>query len=89
MASVIISLLLDKYLPSIFATFRNYTYQIFLMGIFVQILIKIFFKRGLIPNYEIAYILCIAMGIYVPVIICMIVKKVNIRCLNLCLGLGK
>ena len=32
--SIGLSLVLDKYIPSMFKGFRNYTYQIFLMGIF-------------------------------------------------------
>lgn len=43
--SVGLSFILDKYVTRIFSSFRNYTYQIFLMSIFAQIAVKMIYKR--------------------------------------------
>lgn len=83
-----IAFILDRYIPRAFYTFRNYTYQIFLMGIFAQILIKILFKHSELP-YIPAYLLCIAAGLYVPVIVSKIVEWLDWKPLLLCFGLKK
>lgn len=81
-----LALILDKYIPRTFFSFRNYTYQIFLMGIFVQIFVKILYRHIAIP-YVGAYILCILMGLYVPVLVSKIIEKINWNPLSLCVGL--
>lgn len=81
-----LAILLDKYIPKTFFTFRNYTYQIFLMGIFAQIFVKIMYKHILIP-YVAAYLLCILMGLYVPVLVSKLIEKINWKPLSLCVGL--
>lgn len=86
MLSFGLALFLDKYLPQTFFTFRNYTYQIFLIGIFAQILVKIVYRHMDLP-YLLAYLLCIAVGIYVPVVASVTIRKINFRPLLLCIGL--
>ena len=81
-----VSLLADFYMPKLFFTFRNYTYQIFLMGIFAQILVKIICRHVDMP-YLIGYVLCIFMGLYVPVIFAKLVEKINWKPLSLSYGL--
>lgn len=81
-----LAILLDKYIPKTFFTFRNYTYQIFLMGIFAQIFVKIMYKHISIP-YVAAYLLCILMGLYVPVLVSKLIEKINWKPLSLCVGL--
>ena len=85
--SISLALLLNRYVPKTFSSFRNYTYQIYLMAIFIQIFIKILYKQNIIPSYLVSYILCILMGLYIPVIISIIAKKINFKPINLCLGL--
>ena len=80
------ALLADKYIPKLFITFRNYTYQIFLMGIFAQMFVKIMYKHISIP-YVGAYVLCILMGLYVPVLVSSLLEKINSKPLCLCVGL--
>lgn len=84
--SIALAMLLDKYIPKIFFTFRNYTYQIFLMGIFAQMFVKILYRHISMP-YVAAYILCILMGLYVPVIVSKLIEKINWKPLSLCVGL--
>lgn len=76
----------DKFLPQLFCTFRNYTYQIYLIGIFAQIFVKIIAKHSDMP-YVVGYLLCVAAAIYVPVIISRLVKKINWPPLSICVGL--
>jgi len=84
--SLALALLLDKYFPSIFKTFRNYTYQIFLIGIFPQMFIKIVGSHIHLPVFLI-WILCIAVGLYIPVLISLIIGKSQNTLLLSCLGL--
>lgn len=81
-----LALFLDRYMPQTFFTFRNYTYQIFLIGIFAQMFVKIMCKHISTP-YVMAYIICILMGLYVPVLISKLLEKINLKPLSLCVGL--
>lgn len=83
-----LALILDEYSPKIFFTFRNYTYQIFLMGIFAQMFVKIMY-RHISMSYVAAYILCILMGLYVPVLVSKMIEKINWKPLSLCVGLNQ
>lgn len=77
-----------KYCSQLFSSFREYTYQIFLLGIFVQTAIKIIYSYLAIPDtYIVFYILCILVGIYIPVIISKLIKRTNNKVLKLILGL--
>lgn len=78
--------ILDAYIPSAFFTFRNYTYQIFLMGIFFQIATKMVYKRIGMPYFGF-YITCLLVGIYLPVIISRLIEKTNWKPMLLCIGL--
>lgn len=80
------ALLADKYIPKLFCVFRNYTYQIFLMGILAQMAVKIAYRHISIP-YVVAYIICILAGLYVPVIVSKVIEKMNWKPLKLCVGL--
>ena len=84
--SVFFAMILAKYMPNLFSSFRNYTYQIYLMGIFVQIFIKVIYVKLGYP-YSFGYWLCVLGGIYVPVIISKIVERINWGPLCLCIGL--
>ncbi len=87
--SIALSLIIDKFLPQCFNSFRDYTYQIYLMGIFFQILIKVLFKHEIISSYIVMFTLNIILGLYMPVIISKSIKSLNIRPLSLCFGLSK
>lgn len=83
-----LAFILDEYLPKAFCGFRNYTYQIFLMGIFVQIAVKIVYKHVHAP-YIVGYMVCLFLGLYVPVVISKIIERLNWKSLLLCVGLKK
>jgi hypothetical protein len=85
-SSIALAMLLDAYYSKAFFSFRNYTYQIFLIGIFAQMAVKIFYRHVHIA-YIVAYVVCILMGIYVPVIISKILERLNWKPLLMCVGL--
>lgn len=86
-ASAFAAILADRFIPKIFESFRNYSYQIYLMGIFFQIAVKIAYRHGLIPSYALGYIICIVIGVYAPVAVSRLVEKSGIKAFKLCIGL--
>ena len=81
-----LALIADKYIPKLFCGFRNYTYQIFLMGILAQMFVKIMYRHISMP-YVGAYLLCLLAGLYVPVLVSKVIEKINWKPLSLCVGL--
>lgn len=76
-----------RYVPGLFESFRDYTFQIFLMGIFFQMAIRFIFQR--FPSdtlYGIFYLSSIVCGLYIPVIISRIVMR-GPKILQNCIGL--
>lgn len=68
--SLSLSIFLSKIHPSIFQSFRDFTYQIFLLGIFFQMLVR--YLYGFIGNeslYGLLFLVSILSGIYIPSII--------------------
>lgn len=83
-----IALLADRFVPRLFFTFRDYTYQIFLMGIFAQIFVKILYRHQLTSfPYALVWILCVLAGLYLPVLVARLAERISFRPLSLCLGL--
>lgn len=80
---------IDKSLSSnLFSSFRNYTYQIFLIGIFVQIAVKFLYsKYNFAGSYPIWWFICVILGIYVPVIISKIALRTDNRFIKMIFGL--
>ncbi|WP_346702579.1 hypothetical protein [Barnesiella sp. An22] len=75
--------------PRLFASFRDYTFQIFLLGIFPQIAIRIVYTK--IPHSEVSYwtlyLASILIGIYLPVLVAKIIKKIPSPLIHRCFGL--
>ncbi len=80
-------LILNSSFPKTFSTFRDYYLQIFLMGYFVQILFRTLYGYLSIP-YILGYLICLALGIYVPVIITKIIHSRKITSLYYYIGLS-
>lgn len=81
-----LALIADEHIPRLFYSFRNYTYQIFLIGIFAQIAVKIMYRHITMP-YIGAFLLCIIAGLYMPVIISKLLEWINWKPLLICVGL--
>lgn len=75
--------------PSAFSSFRNDVFQIYMYGIAFQAFVELILWRGLgCPDSLVIpfYILNIYMGIYIPVLLNRLVRKIPSRFLNLCMG---
>lgn len=81
-----LALIADKYIQKLFCGFRNYTYQIFLMGILAQMFVKIMYRHISMP-YVGAYLFCLLARLYVPVLVSKVIEKINWKPLSLCVGL--
>lgn len=81
-------LMLAKYWPQLFRTFRDYTFQIFLMGIFFQMAIRWGYVR---MESEILFVpmwlLSVVIGVYVPVLIAKGIQKYAPKNVRMCFGL--
>lgn len=88
-ASVSLALNLTPLVPRLFASFRDYTFQIFLLGIFPQIAIRIVYSQ--IPHSEISYwtlyLASILIGIYFPVLVAKVIEKIPSPLIRRCFGL--
>lgn len=83
------SLLMEKYVPSLFSSFRNYTFQIYLMGLFGQMFIELFIWKRIANIYlfPVFYVLSILVGLYIPVLISKRIEKMGNKYLNMVFGL--
>lgn len=86
MMSCCLAVIADRALPKLFCSFRDYTYQIFLMGIFFQILVKIVYRHTHVP-YVLAYMVSVLAALYIPVLISKIVDAIAWKPLQVCIGL--
>lgn len=85
--SIGLVLILNGSFPKTFFSFRDYYFQIFLMGYFVQILFRMLYSHFSMP-YILGYLICLALGIYVPVIIAKIIQSRKLTSLYYCIGLN-
>ena len=84
------SLCLDlaKRWPSLFCSFRDYTFQIFLMGIFFQMVVRwVYVRMGCDWLFVPFWCLSVVIGVYVPVMIAKLVEKKAPKFIRLCMGL--
>lgn len=81
---------LARIYPNLFASFREYIYQIFLMSFIFQPFVELILWKKLFYNehfFLLFYVLNILAGIYMPVLVSRLAERSNIRALRLCLGL--
>ncbi len=77
-----------KFYPDLFSSFRNYTFQIYLMGIFFQMAVNYTFKFiGIEVLYTPLYFVSIFLALYAPVCIALVVKRINNKLISSCFGL--
>ena len=84
--SLAIALWLDRINPKTFFTFRDYTYQIYLLGIFFNVIISILRTKFGWP-FGPMYIVSMILGLYMPVLISKLLEWFNWKPLLLCVGL--
>lgn len=79
-----------RYWPSLFGSFREYIYQIYLMSFifqpFVELILwkKIFYNETL---FLLFYVLNILSGIFMPVLVSKLAERYGTRWIKICLGL--
>ena len=79
---------LAKFAPRLFASFRNFTFQIFLMGIFFQIGMRfLYLKLQIDTLYWPMYFASILIALYIPVAISKLILRLNNKFLNQFFGL--
>jgi len=72
----------------LFNSFRDYTFQIFLMGIFFQMAIRwIFVRIGNDSLFIPMWFLSVLVGVYVPTVIAQTIKKIAPKYICMCFGL--
>lgn len=88
-ACVCLSVWAAEHLPKLFTSFRDYSFQIFLLGIYPQMFIDlIFVPRFTAPWQRIILLgLSVILGIYVSVAVAKIVKCIDNKYLNMVFGL--
>ena len=99
-ASFSLCLCLENGLSSLFSSFRDYTYQIFLIGIFPQMLIRFVYTKKIVDNtvpsgviqssiiYILLYMASIAIALYISVITAKIAEKIPLKWVRMCFGLS-
>lgn len=81
-------LVVSKYISKLFSSFRDYTFQIFLMGIFFQMVIRwIYVKTGNEMIFVPMWILSVLIGVYIPTAIAKVIKEYAPQRVRLCFGL--
>ena len=81
-------LIVGKFIPQLFSSFRDYTFQIFLMGIFFQMTIRWGYVK--INNewlFVPMWLLSVIIGVYVPTFIAKIIEKKAPKYVKMCFGL--
>ena len=79
---------LAKRWPGLFSSFRDYTFQIFLMGIFFQMAIRwIFVKWGNDMLFVPMWLLSVVIGIYVSTMIARLIDHKAQKGVRMCFGL--
>ena len=86
--SLSLCLMLSKPLPWLFNSFRDYTFQIFLLGIFFQMAIRwIYVRIGNDSLFIPMWFLSVLVGVYVPTIIAKTIKKFAPKYICMCFGI--
>lgn len=86
--SVMLALTADGYIPRIFSSFRRYTYQIYLLAIYFQFVLRIVYERFLSPDWFYPmFVIGILCGLYIPVIISEAAERFGCKFVKLSIGL--
>ena len=87
--SVAFARIADKFIPNLFSSYRNYTYQIYLLALYFQVAIRLLYERYLSPQWFYPmFIAGILAGLYLPVAISRIAELYGGRIMRLCIGLN-
>ena len=85
-----LSMIVSRYFPNLFSTYREYIYQIYLLSLPFQAFVELILWKKLFYNesfFFMFYILNLLMGLFVPVLISKAVEHSGIKYLKMCFGL--
>lgn len=83
-------LLVARRLPGLFSSFSEYIFQIYLMSMIFQAFVELILWRRLFyyePLFPLFYVLNVAAGIFLPVLVAKVMERCPWRWLRLCFGL--
>ena len=83
-------LLVARRLPGLFSSFSEYIFQIYLMSMIFQAFVELILWKRLFYNetlFPLFYILNVAAGIFLPVLVAKVMERCPWRWLRLCFGL--
>ena len=92
MMIISLSQLLDKYVPKLFSSFREYIFPIYLLSFvfqpFVELILwkRLFYCESLLLLF---YLINVSAGIYGPVAVCKVVEHIPSRWVRYCFGLNR
>ena len=80
---------LSEKIPSVLSSFRDYSFQIFLLGIYPQMFVELILMKKMTEFWmqPLLVALSVLLGIYVPVVISKCVKRMDNKYYNMILGL--
>lgn len=78
----------SKY-PKLLGSFRDYSFQIFLLGIYPQMFVELFLMKKFTDLWMQPFLLviCVLLGLYVPVFVSKIAQRMGNKYVNMILGL--
>lgn len=88
--SVSLCMVVSRLWPQLFGSFRDFTFQIFLIGLYPQMLIELFVWNRLPHNWItliVCYVVSVSLALYVPVVLARLANRYCPRWLRMCLGL--
>lgn len=75
---------------NLFGSFRDYIYQIYLISLPAQAFVELILWKKMFYNEDLFwlfYVLNVIVGLYLPVLFAVLVKKIPVRIVRLCFGL--
>lgn len=89
LACVSLSVLTAERLPRLFASFRDYSFQIFLLGIYPQMFVDLILIRRFTEPWQQAalLVLSVGLGIYFSVGVAKAAKRIGNKYVDMVLGL--
>ena len=81
--------LLSERMPSVLSSFRDQSFQIFLLGIYPQMFVELILMKKMTAIWmqPVLLVLSVLLGIYIPVLISKCIKRLDNRYINMILGL--
>lgn len=80
---------LSQRCPNFLKSFRDYSFQIFLLGIYPQMFVELFLMKKFTALWMQPFLLVVSvtMGIYIPVLVSKLVQRIGNKYVNIVLGL--